>query len=427
MPWILNISIMSQAIRPFQNDCKTQKQLFSAENFSVNILFSFENITTMKFVLMFLFVGLISQSSQANTDHSFTKKPATINPNTGYLEQQITAHFLVLKAPRYNTNVGVYIGEEAIVLVDPMTGFKDQDNLLKAIKYHSNKPIKYVLNTHSHPDHSGANDFFMALGATVISQHNARYTPASHDVTFDASHTLELEDETITLHHIAAHTFDDALIHFEKANVIMLGDTFMTNSYPHFYYGGGADGHQNILTKALSLGDDKSHIIPAHGQLKSDKQALQKYLTDSQRWVQTIKDRHQAGHSLETISQDLGIIELSNTFNDNNAVSVQRLQQNIAKVIATDFIAQVPVNKVQLLTFSGMYQYPDGQTDEVLIQDDNLIIRSPKKYMYELVPIDEHCFQIRGQMPPKYITFNPELNNLSFETDKSQRIATKQP
>jgi hypothetical protein len=73
-----------------------------------------------------------------------------------------------------------------------MTGYKDQENLLKAIKHHSNNPIEYVLNTHSHPDHSAANDYFMALGATVISHQNAQYTPASHDVTFDETYTLEL-------------------------------------------------------------------------------------------------------------------------------------------------------------------------------------------------------------------------------------------
>jgi hypothetical protein len=205
----------------------------------------------------------------------------------------------------------------------------------------------------------------------------------------------------------------------------MMGDTFMTNSYPHFYYGGGGGGHQRILDKALSLGNDQTHIIPAHGQLSSDKQTLRQYLLNSQQWINRIQTHHQAGHSAEVISQDEEIIRLSTKFNNGQAVNPQRRQQNIAKVIATDFVSKIPVTDSTLMRYSGLYHHSDGQIDEILVEDGRLILRSIGAYIYELIPIEEHRFQIRGQVPPKYVTFNSELNKLTFTTNKVARIASR--
>ena len=92
----------------------------------------------------------------------------------GFVHQKVNDKLHVLKSDNYNTNVGIYIDKDGIVLVDPMTGDNNHKQLLSAINKISTRPIKYVINTHSHLDHSGANSFFATLGATIISQENAR-------------------------------------------------------------------------------------------------------------------------------------------------------------------------------------------------------------------------------------------------------------
>ena len=91
---------------------------------------------------------------------------------TSFIKQKINERLYILKASNYNTNIGIFVSNDEIVLVDPMSGFNNHENLLDEIRTISNKPIKYVINTHNHLDHSGANEFFKDLGATIISQSN---------------------------------------------------------------------------------------------------------------------------------------------------------------------------------------------------------------------------------------------------------------
>ncbi|MTI19697.1 MBL fold metallo-hydrolase, partial [Fulvivirga sp. RKSG066] len=281
-----------------------------------------------------------------------------------FIQERINDNLYVLKAVNYNTNIGVFVGSEELLLIDPMAGDGKQQSLTNAIKLISNKPIKYVLNTHSHGDHSGANSYFSALGATVIAHENSKYSKATSDITFTDSYTIEMGNETIELHHIAAHTFDDALIYFKKNNTIFIGDSYMTNSFPHFYYGGGSKGHVEILNKAIALGDANTTIVPAHGNLKSDKKQLLTFKENSEKWVNRIKTLHTDGKTANVMIEDEQIKKLAQFFTGSEKVWTQTIE----KTISVDFIPSILLSKDILNGYEGMYTFENGQTCEVIFE-----------------------------------------------------------
>ncbi|WP_323758400.1 MBL fold metallo-hydrolase [Roseivirga sp.] len=342
-----------------------------------------------------------------------------------FIQEKITDHLYVLKSPNYNTNTGVFIGENELLLVDPMSGINNHQNLLQAIRQLSEKPIKYILNTHSHPDHSGANAFFAELGATIISHENAKYSQAKHALTFNDTFTLDMGNETIELLHITAHTFDDALIYFKNSNAVFMGDTFMTNSFPHFYYGGGSEGHIEILDKALSLGNPKTTIISAHGHLSSNKNDLTVYKENSQNWINRITELHEANKTPEEIANDQQIIHLSTIFNDGKNALSQSIIRTINKTISVDLISDVPISKNKLKHYEGLYQYENGQVDEIILEQGKLILRSEGAYIFEIVPLSQTQFHLKGQFPSKHLTFNMAKNSFVYFNGKERLTANR--
>ncbi len=369
----------------------------------------------LKTLSLTIFIILNSSCTEAKTKKETNKATQTESKTTkhsGFLQQKITENLYILKNPNYNTNVGVFIGTNDILLVDPMTGNNNQQELLDAIKQLSGKPVTYVINTHHHMDHSGANTFFKDLGATIISQENIKYTNATYDITFKDTYTLNLGNETIELYHTVAHTFDDALVYFKNSNTIFMGDTYMINSFPHFYYGGGSKGHLSIIDKALALGDATTAIIPAHGKLQSNKETLTTYRDNSVKWMSRIKQLHNEGKNSGAIADDEHIKQLSMVFNDGKDVSKQNIQRTIDKTIAVDIVDTIELNANALKNYEGIYQYENGQVDEIILQNDTLILRSEGNYIYEIVPLLETKFHIKGQFPNKYLTF--DITNTQF-------------
>ncbi|WP_418637827.1 MBL fold metallo-hydrolase [Winogradskyella sp.] len=382
----------------------------------------------IKIFMLLIFTILNSSCAKAaskkdanNTAH---KERTTID-QSGLTQQKITNNLYVLKNPNYNTNVGVFIGKDAILLIDPMTGNNNQKQLLNAIKQLSKKPIKYVINTHHHMDHSGANRFFKKLGATIISQENAKYSNALYDITFKDSYSLDMGNENIKLYHSTAHTFDDILVYFENNNAVFMGDTFMTNSFPHFYYGGGGLGHLNIIDKALSLGNVHTVIIPAHGKLASNKKELSVYRENSVQWISSIKSLFNEGKTSEEIAENVQIKKLSTIFNNGRNVSKQSIQRTINKTISVDLVVSKDLSEKTLKNYEGIYEYENGQVDEIIYQNKKLLFRSKGKYIYEITPLSEIKFHIKGQFPNKYLVFKNSGNEFEFFNGKKNLIAKR--
>ena len=194
-------------------------------------------------------------------------------------------------------NIGVSTGPDGNVLIDdqfaPLT-----PKILAAVKTLSPGPVRFVINTHWHYDHTGGNENFGKIGTVIVAHDNVRKRMATDQfiallkmtvpaspavalpvVTFDASSSLHLNGEDIRAVHVgSAHTDGDALVVFTKANVIHMGDTFMSDSYPFIDLssGGSARGLLMAHDRGLALGNATTKYIPGHGPV-TDRATLAAY------------------------------------------------------------------------------------------------------------------------------------------------------
>jgi cyclase len=218
-------------------------------------------------------------------------------------------------------NIGLSVGEDAVFLVDdqyaPLT-----ERIKAAIAAITDKPVQFVLNTHWHFDHTGGNENLGKAGALIVAHDNVRKRmsveqfikdfdmkiPASPKaalpiVTFSETTTFYLNGEEIQAAHVPpAHTDGDSLVHFRKANVVHMGDTFFNGSYPFFDMssGGSIEGMIGAAEKALSLSNATTKIIPGHGPL-ADRKALETYLSVLKTSRDRIRTLVSAGKSADEI------------------------------------------------------------------------------------------------------------------------------
>ncbi|MDO6426971.1 MBL fold metallo-hydrolase [Thalassotalea sp. 1_MG-2023] len=249
-----------------------------------------------------------------------------------FTSQQLTEHLFVVKSNNSNTNVGVYIGEAYTVLIDPVVGKSNNEKLVNAIKKITTKPIKYVLNTHSHRDHTGANSFYMELGATIISNKNGIFHENNTRITTDKKHSLELGTDTIDLYPFISHTADDVLIHFRNSNTIFMGDTYMHKTYPHAYVG-GSKGQFSIINKALLLANESTNIVTAHGRLTAQKSELSSFKQKATLWYSKIAELSAQGLSVDAILNNEELKEISKKF---RPFSVGFFNQQVKKTIKAE-------------------------------------------------------------------------------------------
>ena len=215
--------------------------------------------------------------------------------------QKLTDNLYLLKGS--GGNIGVLVGPDGTLMVDdqfaPLSA-----RITDAIKAINPGAIRFVINTHIHGDHSGGNENFTRAGSTVIAQDNVRKRmsssvvnpktkevtpPREKDawpiVTFPNTLNLHLNGENIEVLHLGpAHTDGDVAIWFKNANVMHLGDMFVTYGYPYIDYAGGGsiNGFISNMDKILSLMNDQTRIIPGHGDIckKTDVQKFRDTLAD---------------------------------------------------------------------------------------------------------------------------------------------------
>jgi glyoxylase-like metal-dependent hydrolase (beta-lactamase superfamily II) len=184
-------------------------------------------------------------------------------------------------------NIGLSYGEDANAVVDdqfaPLT-----PKILAAIATLDPDPVKFVINTHWHFDHVGGNETLGKAGALILAHHNVRErmsteqflaalnerVPASPKdalpvVTFDNGVTLHLNGDTLHVIHVDnAHTDGDSIVHWLKANVLHMGDTFFHKiSFPFIDLSseGSIDGVIAAAETGLRIANDQTRIIPGHG------------------------------------------------------------------------------------------------------------------------------------------------------------------
>jgi cyclase len=194
-------------------------------------------------------------------------------------------------------NVAVCVGDDGVFVIDDKLQPVSK-KLRAAISQISDAPIRFVLNTHWHGDHTGGNQALASEGAILVAHENVRTrmsedqfnvafkrkTPASPRaawpiVTFERDITFHLNGFEIEARHVdPAHTDGDAIVFFSGANVIHMGDTYFNGFYPYIDTGTGGAPKGMIAAADLVLerSDGDTKIIPGHGPL-SNRRELQAY------------------------------------------------------------------------------------------------------------------------------------------------------
>jgi len=183
--------------------------------------------------------------------------------------------------------IGVLVGPQGTFMVDsqfaPLT-----DRIVAAIKQISPNPIRFMVNTHVHPDHTGGNANLAKMGVTILAREELRDrlmhpspgangqpgTPAEEIalpvITYEDEIAFHMNGETVDLIPIRkAHTDGDTMVYFHNADVIMTGDFYRSVGYPNIdrINGGSLDGMLAGLAQVVALAGPNTKIIPGHGPI----------------------------------------------------------------------------------------------------------------------------------------------------------------
>ena len=206
-------------------------------------------------------------------------------------------------------NIGASVGDDGIVIVDDQYA-PLADKIQDALKGIADKPVRFVINTHYHEDHTGSNEYFQK-SAPIIAHDNVRKRleeggvagnggsvkfdakpqpkAALPIITFDHDVTVHLNGEDIrALHFPAGHTDGDSVIYFPKSNVVHMGDDFVTYGFPFIDVssGGSIQGMIDGVENAIAKLPPDVKVIPGHGPVSN--------LDDVRAYVKMLKDTRDA-------------------------------------------------------------------------------------------------------------------------------------
>jgi glyoxylase-like metal-dependent hydrolase (beta-lactamase superfamily II) len=212
--------------------------------------------------------------------------PAAATPDMSQVQiktTKISNNFYTLEGQ--GGMIGVLTGPDGVFMVDtqfaPLT-----EKIVAAVKQVSNQPIRFVINTHVHPDHTGGNENLGKMGATIFSRDELRWrlahpapgangapgapAPAAGlpKITYDGPVTFHLNGEEVDAIPIRrAHTDGDTLVRFVNNDVLMTGDYFRSAGFPNIdrANGGSLEGMLEGLAETIGMAGPNTKIIPGHG------------------------------------------------------------------------------------------------------------------------------------------------------------------
>lgn len=187
-------------------------------------------------------------------------------------------------------NIGLFYGPDGVLMIDDQFA-PLSDKIRAAVVAVAGQPVRFLVNTHWHGDHTGGNEAFGGARAVIVAHENVRarmqkgqampalgrVVPPAPDValpvvTFEDGVSFHLNGTRVDVHHIAhAHTDGDALVHFPDRNVLHMGDIYFNGFYP-FIDGSSAGSLAGMIAGAargLELADAATVIIPGHGPLSN--------------------------------------------------------------------------------------------------------------------------------------------------------------
>ena len=182
-------------------------------------------------------------------------------------------------------NIGLLVSEDGILMIDSQFG-RLTPKILAAVQKISDKPLRFLANTHHHGDHTGGNENISETGTQIIAHDNVYQRIKANErqsdkalpvISFNDKLSLYLNDEqVIAMHFNNAHTDGDSMIYFTESNVLHTGDVFFHNRYPYIDLksGGSIDGYIAAVKNVLILLDDETKIIPGHGQISNKEEYI---------------------------------------------------------------------------------------------------------------------------------------------------------
>ena len=222
-------------------------------------------------------------------------------------------------------NIGASVGDDGIVIVDDQYA-PLADKIQAALKEITDKPIRFIINTHYHGDHTGGNAYFqkqapiiahdnvrkrleaggpLGNGGSVHMEHKPDPKEALPIITFDHDVTVHLNGEDIrALYFPAGHTDGDSIIFFPKSNVVHMGDDFVTYGFPFIDVeaGGSIDGMIDGVEKVIAQVPADVKVIPGHGPI-STVDDVRTYLTMLKGTREVVAKALKDGKSLDQMKQ----------------------------------------------------------------------------------------------------------------------------
>lgn len=181
-------------------------------------------------------------------------------------------------------NIGVSVGDDGVIMIDdqfaPLT-----DKILAAIRTLSDGPIRFVINTHVHPDHTGGNENLGNMGLLILARDEVRVRlegqlpeAALPVLTYSESVTIHLnDDEVSTIPVPPSHTDGDSYIYFRNADVVHAGDVFRTVAFPVIDQGNGGtlEGTVDALAILIGMAGPNTKIVPGHGAVSTREDVME--------------------------------------------------------------------------------------------------------------------------------------------------------
>jgi len=332
------------------------------------------------------------QNNQLAIQYEYTKDNP-ITSNKPIVFNKIAPNIYLAKY--YGANAGLVVGKNGLLLIESKGMLEEgAKKLLTAVRKISDKPIKYVINTHSHFDHSGGNAFFAQKGAIVIAQENYRYTPIAHHLRFDKTFSLTMGNEEVVAYHTPSHTLDSTIIHLPNSNVIFMGDNFST-SWLLYEGANGGSGYRKTMDLALSLTDSKTIVVPGHGEL-SHVDGLIKNDKAKSAFRQKIGQLFAKGWTIRQISEDKAAQDILKNYqgvkNDGSPIHLKKIQD----IIDANFIEPTIISKALQNKYVGQYKMVSGKIVEIVNVDGELIARMDGSFIAQLKAMSTTRFDLVG-------------------------------
>ncbi len=218
-------------------------------------------------------------------------------------------------------NIGLSTGADGTFVIDdqfaPLT-----PKIVAAIRTITDRPVKFVINTHWHGDHTGGNENLGNAGALIVAHDNVRKrmsvdqfmaalnqkVPAAPRaalpvVTFSDAVTFHINGDSVTVTHVSpAHTDGDAIVHFLKANAVHMGDVFNNTGLPFIdrSSGGSVFGIIKAADQVYAMTDAQTRIVPGHGQV-TDRNRLKAWRDAVSTVTERVQREVRAGKTIEQV------------------------------------------------------------------------------------------------------------------------------